>query len=403
MVSELEWTNEELEAAVATYRSMLSRELTRAEYSKAEFLRQLRATSLNNRSESSIDFRMRNISHVMEKMGLPRIVGYKPASNVGPKNEARLRQIIEVAADQIEGTDSQPKLGDVVSGSSLLMGVKAVWGPLSSHVLCFGARGAINSKSYFSVAASAARRAVERPFVIAIGGGKEVRDGFEGRVLNVARVATVCGPTSTLVADPAEVIRLAQWPVAVSLHDVWRFVGFPRLVEELGFSDRTILSGSQDGIVRPDEGMNRLWAALCDWPLQAEALPLPGNFYDSGQPKLVITKLPTIPSSAGAEEGERVWRLQLKTERDRALVKQAKLLNLKRFGAITCEACAFSHGDGAMFDAHHPTPLAVGKRTTLPEHLHILCPTCHRRAHRRSNLDPFPLHELQAWVVAGRP
>jgi 5-methylcytosine-specific restriction enzyme A len=56
-----------------------------------------------------------------------------------------------------------------------------------------------------------------------------------------------------------------------------------------------------------------------------------------------------------------------------------------------------------MFDAHHPAPLAVGKRVTLPEHLQILCPTCHRRAHRKGRVQPFSLLELQAWVRAGRP
>lgn len=72
-------------------------------------------------------------------------------------------------------------------------------------------------------------------------------------------------------------------------------------------------------------------------------------------------------------------------------------------GSMPCEARRFAHSDGAMFDAHRPTPLALGKRTTLPEHLLILCPTCHLRAHRKSRLDPFQLHQLQSWVASGRP
>jgi 5-methylcytosine-specific restriction protein A len=205
------------------------------------------------------------------------------------------------------------------------------------------------------------------------------------------------------VTDPLEVIRLAQWPVAIGPHDVWRFVGLPHLVDDLGFPDRTILAGSQDGVVRPDEAMNQLWTKLVDWPIERVALRLPGNFYDSGQPKLVLTRLPGIPPSAGAEEGDRVWKLQLKTERDPATAREAKRLNIERYGSMTCEACRFAHSDSAMFDARHPTPLAVGKRTTLPEHLLILCPTCHRRAHRKSRLDPFQLHELRTWVASGRP
>lgn len=294
-------------------------------------------------------------------------------------------------------------LQDVVPDRADLMGVKAVFGPLTSHVLCFGARGSVNDKSYFSVAAGAARRAVDRPFIITIGGGKEVRPGFEGRVLNVARCSLVYGPTGTLVNDPDEVRRLAQWPVAIALHDVWRFIEIPHLLEDLEFPDRTILAGSQDGIVHPDDAMERLWAALREWPIQPAALPLPANFFDSGSPRLAVSKLPGIPSSGGAEEGERVWKSQISVERDPRLAREAKRLNQIKNGRIACEACGFAHGDSAMFDAHHPTPLAVGKRVTLPEHLQILCPTCHRRAHRKSRLDPYTVHELRHWIENGRP
>jgi 5-methylcytosine-specific restriction protein A len=291
---------------------------------------------------------------------------------------------------------------DVIASPASLMGVKAVFAPVSSHVLCFGGRGDRTRDSYFSVAAGAARRAVERPYIVTIGGGKHVRPELTGRVVNLARAASVFGLTSTLLNDAGEVARLSQWPVAIALHDVWEFVGFPHLVHDLGFPDRTILAGSQDGIIRPEKGIDRLWQALHDWPIQRLPLLLPANFYDSGRPQLVKLTLPSIPASS-AEEGKSVWKLQRKIERDSAVAKAAKRLNRERHGSFTCEACGFAHADGAMFDAHHPTPLAVGKRTTFPEHLQILCPTCHRRAHRKSPLDPYQLDELRAWVAAARP
>lgn len=401
MAVESGWTDEELKAAVTAYLSMLHLEQAGTPYSKSEFRRQLIATSLSARNDSSVEYRMQNISSVMESMGRPRVAGYRPASNIGTASVARLKRIIE----DLEEPNREKvtlQVRDIVATPDLIMGVKAVFGRVSSHVLCFGSRGNINDKSYFSVAAGAARRATTSPYVITIGGGRNVQHGLDGRVLNVARTALVYGPTSTLITDPAEVSRLAQWPVAIGLHDVWRFSGEPHLVDDLDFADRTILAGSQDGIVHPTEAMLRLWTALKDWPIKPVALPLPGNFYDSGKPTLVIGKLPGIPTSAGAKEGDRVWRLQLRTERNSLVAKQAKELNLQRFGSMTCEACDFTHSDAAMFDAHHPTPLAVGKRNTLPEHLQILCPTCHRRAHRKSPLDPYQLHELRDWVAAGR-
>lgn len=404
MADDNDWSDGELAATVAAYLQMLHLEKAETPYSKTDFRRQLLAGPLSARTESAVEFRMQNISAVMESLGQRRIAGYRPAKNVGPTNEARLRALIVEAGGIADlASSSTVTLMDIVSESSQLVGVKAVFGALSSHVLCFGGRGEPNDKAYFSVAESAARRAVTQPFVIAIGGGKNVRDGLAGKVLNVARLSLVYGPTSSIVADPVEVQRLAQWPVAIALHDVWRFVGTPHLVDDLGFVDRAILAGAQDGIIRPDDKVDRLWDALKDWPVERVALPLPANFYDTEQPYRVGTRLPKIPASAGAEEGERVWKLQLKTERSSALAGAAKALNIQKYGRLTCEACGFFHSDSAMFDAHHPTPLAVGKRHTLAEHLEVLCPTCHRRAHRKSQLDPFALHEIKSWVAAGRP
>jgi 5-methylcytosine-specific restriction protein A len=313
MADDNDWSEGELAATVAAYLQMLRLEKAETPYSKTDFRRQLLGGPLSTRTESSVEFRMQNISAVMESLGQGRIAGYRPAKNVGPTNEARLRALIVEAGGAAEFAPAHStSLKDVVSDSSQLMGVKAVFGALSSHVLCFGGRGEPNDKAYFSVAESAARRAVTQPFVIAIGGGKNVRDGLEGKVLNVARLSLVYGPTSSIVADPVEVQRLAQWPVAIALHDVWRFVGNPHLVDDLGFDDRTILAGAQDGVIRPDEKVDRLWAALQEWPVERAALPLPANFYDTGLPYRVGTKLPKIPASGGAEEGERVWKLQLK-------------------------------------------------------------------------------------------
>lgn len=394
------WTEDELRVAVEAYLDMLRLENGGIEYSKAEYNRRLRSGPLSARSESAVEYRMQNISSVLAGMGRSRIDGYRPAANVGPANEARLRALIASVEASIK---TPPGFSDICSTPDSLMGVKAVFGELSSHVLCFGGRGTINDRSYFSVAASAARRAVERPYVVTIGAGENVRPGLDGRVLNLARVSLVYGPTGLFVTDPAEVARLAQWPVAVVLHDAWRIGGLPHLVEELGFLDRTILAGAQDGIVRPDIKVDALWQALKDKPLELLALPLPANFYDPGKPTLAVSKLPLIPKSLGAQEGEKVWKLQLKLERDPAIAREGKARNAARYGSPTCEACDFSHTDQAMFDAHHPTPLAIGVRVTLPEHLQILCPTCHRRAHRKSRLEPYTLLELRNWNAAGRP
>lgn len=303
-----EWSEAELRPVVSAYLTMLEDERAGRPINKAARRAQLRSGTLSKRTDGAIEYRMQNISYVLERMGRARIQGYLPAANVGSRTESKIAEII---AD-LEGA-SQPikRLSDVVQSTDRLMGVKAVFGPISSHVLCFGGRGnPANATQYYSVAAGAASRAVERPFVIAIGGGKNVGAGYKGRVLNLARLSTVYGPTARLIPDPVEVARLAQWPVAIAVHDVWRFVGNPHLVDDLAMPDRKILAGAQDGIIRPIDKLESLWSALQSRAIQQVILPSPANFYDDNSPRLVGTELPNIPAAKQAEEGKRVWKLQ---------------------------------------------------------------------------------------------
>lgn len=293
---------------------------------------------------------------------------------------------------------------DIVPDADRIMGCKAVFGAISSHVLCFAKRGdQANPKQFYMLPAGVARRAVSRPFIIAIGGGRSVRDGLSGRVLNIAQASTVYGDTATLLDDPTEIERLSRWPVAIALHDVWRLQGYPRLVEDLGMPDRRVLEGAVDGVIRHGDRVASLWERIADLPIELAALPAPANFFDSGEPTLVPGgERPTIPGGAGSVEGNRVWMLQLDIERDKQVSRDAKTLSAARHGKPTCEACGFGHADFGMLDAHHPNPLASGVRKTLPSQLVILCPTCHRRAHRKDRLMPFTLPELREWVANGR-
>ena len=73
------WTGEELDLIVADYFSMLSNEAAGTAFNKAEHNRILRSKIA--RSEGSVEFKHQNISAVLQKLGLPRIEGYKPATN----------------------------------------------------------------------------------------------------------------------------------------------------------------------------------------------------------------------------------------------------------------------------------------------------------------------------------
>ena len=272
----------------------------------------------------------------------------------------------------------------IVIDPKLLMGVKAVSGPLTTSVMCFGGRGDQNDTSYFSVPESVATRAKSAPFIISIGAGDDCPENLRGRVLNVAKSSLVYGKTEQFLVDDAAIDRLRQWPVCVALLGAWTFDGFPHLIKDLGFADKKILSGSQDGVIRP-ESVEQLYLRLVDWKMTPAVLPTLKNFYFPESVTRVGTYLPTLPAAA-RDEGETIWKLSRSRERDKSLATAAKNLNRENFGVITCLACNFENKDDAMFDAHHPTPLAVGRRHTFAEDLEILCPTCHRRAHRKSQL-----------------
>ena len=75
-----DWSQEEVEAIVDDYLSMLSSELVGENYNKAEHRRAL-LSKLNNRSHGSIEYKHQNISAVLIEMGVPYISGYKPMRN----------------------------------------------------------------------------------------------------------------------------------------------------------------------------------------------------------------------------------------------------------------------------------------------------------------------------------
>jgi len=73
------WTGEELDLIVADYFSMLNDEVVGIPFNKAAHNRLLR--SKIDRSEGSIEFKHRNISAVLDRLGLQRVRGYWPAQN----------------------------------------------------------------------------------------------------------------------------------------------------------------------------------------------------------------------------------------------------------------------------------------------------------------------------------
>ncbi len=76
----MDWTQDEVTAAVRDYFAMLRAELVGQPYSKTAHRRAL-IEHLNGRSHGSVERKHQNISAVLVQIGLPYITGYKPLGN----------------------------------------------------------------------------------------------------------------------------------------------------------------------------------------------------------------------------------------------------------------------------------------------------------------------------------
>ena len=279
---------------------------------------------------------------------------------------------------------------DVVRESDSLMGVKAVWGPTRKPVLTFPSQGKTEN-ARLAKAKSAAERALQRPWIITVGAGKEVEASRDGRVLCLVRGTGVYGETSAFIRGSLD----PRWPVSIVLTEVFSVMGEPHLIKDLGFLDRKLLSNAS-GVVRPARRFGQLWEALKDWEIERLwEVNLPG-FRDPGELQLCRETYPRVEGAS--TEGRRCWTISKKIERDRKLVHLAKARNREQNGGtLKCEACDFTDQLDAMFDAHHIEPLSAGVRESRDDDLAVLCPTCHRWVHAKAKdtLSPVPIREIK--------
>ena len=87
------WTDEELRAAVEAYREMAAMQAAGVRYAKKQIYESLAARF--DRTEKAFEYRMQNISAVLNELGQPWIPGLKPAGNVGTAIKAKLITIIQ--------------------------------------------------------------------------------------------------------------------------------------------------------------------------------------------------------------------------------------------------------------------------------------------------------------------
>jgi 5-methylcytosine-specific restriction enzyme A len=77
------WSETELDASVKVYLEMLSKESSGIPYKKSEYRNRLLKGILKDRTPGAFEYRMQNISFVLDSHYEPYIKGYLPAKNVG--------------------------------------------------------------------------------------------------------------------------------------------------------------------------------------------------------------------------------------------------------------------------------------------------------------------------------
>ena len=102
-----DWSDREIDLIVADYFDMLALELRGESYVKTR--RNAELQRLTGRTRSSIEFKHRNISAVLLKLGEPWILGYKPLANFQGALLNGVERFLDVRPAQPE--DAQPSTG----------------------------------------------------------------------------------------------------------------------------------------------------------------------------------------------------------------------------------------------------------------------------------------------------
>lgn len=104
-----DWTASEVDLIVADYFDMRDKELAGEPFNKAQ--RNAALQELTRRSHGSIEFKHRNISAVLQKLGEPWIVGYRPAANFQRTLLDAIERVLDIRRPHSEYADLAPAAG----------------------------------------------------------------------------------------------------------------------------------------------------------------------------------------------------------------------------------------------------------------------------------------------------
>jgi len=206
---------------------------------------------------------------------------------------------------------------------------------------------------------------------------------------------TTPGPNDPEVQQLSEYLRsLPIYPVEDRLPEFRNAAGVSRKLGDI-HSHRPGYGGTPTSGSKLDD---LIWERFLGHEAEVPAL--------AAEIRRKASQVPSVPEPDEEElddfrpEGRIAYRLHRTRERSKQLRRKKVESVTRRHGRLLCEACGndlatYGAVGQLVFEVHHLTPLSVtGETTVTMSDLALLCPTCHRIAHR---MDPWPdLNDLRA-------
>ena len=106
------WTEDEIRAAVAAYAELMRAERRGEAADKSAMRQRVLSGALSQRTAGAYEYRMQNISAVLDERGYAWIAGYKPMRNVGPEATDLIWRAIQSNAPDLLSAGSKPSGGE---------------------------------------------------------------------------------------------------------------------------------------------------------------------------------------------------------------------------------------------------------------------------------------------------
>lgn len=416
-----DWSDAELEASVDAYLEMARLEEQQMPYSKREVYRELAARF--DRTEKAFEYRMQNISSVLNELGRPWIPGLKPAGNVGANVKSRIEALLDRPnRDGFELMVPSVALAALVGSGpmSRQQMTKKIWQYIKTNGLQDKQRKTrINPDAKlaavvgtFQLSMFDMERLVNKqlgPLTGAEAGMPSTNSGsFQDTALSeTAGPATLIGiqpPRRASKSErlPADALRKAT-PEQI-------YAAVQRLLTE---DVEHAFGESTDYDLIADDGSRLPPKAVFGLALAVSlGEPIEPKHFTAGEtspcfkllraagyqvvPKGEAAQIETgdLDADEDAEwsEGKKKLVQHIVGERQPGLAKAKKAQYRRQHGKLSCERCGLDpvaeygtpHGE-ACIEVHHATTqvseMQEGHKTTLAD-LQCMCANCHRFVHR---------------------